>query len=629
MAPVHGDDDISAGRSAESRSDEVIGSDPDVVDRIAALAERHLAAGVTPVFPIAVPEPLVAALLARQETVSVILAAAPASHFGVDPGRLGWLRADGRLARAPAQVGDLLLTFGDPEAFGFELARMSLKRGGRRIAFDSPFGFTEPGSLSSLLASRSWRGANRKLGRLARNVILSGRLGPFGPILLRTHRYLRKTTETRRYARAFAPLADTILKMPVSGRSIPGRLALVTGSLGPGGAERQVANTLLGLLDRGARDVHLIAEKLSPPPNDFYLKELQGLEGLTIAEIGAVSTPGDAGMLTLLQITRYAPVAFRTEILKLIEVFRHLRPEVVHIWQDGPCVKAGIAAALAGVDRIVLNWRTLSPIMSGIYHPSYRSIIRALAARDNVVMLNNSAAGARSYADWLAFDPRNIRVIRNGMDFARWSPQDPDAVRAYRDSLGLPAVAPVVGTIIRFGEEKRPKLWAETAAKVAKRRPDVHFLMIGDGPLRDGVRDAVAAWGLERRIHMPGRMANPAMALAVMDIFLLTSLYEGLPNVLLEAGAMGVPIVSTDVGGVRETFIHGETGYAVASSRTGALADKVLYLLEQETWRQDARRLAPIWIRKRFALTRMIDETLDAYGAGVAEADGLKRRCVA
>ena len=172
-------------------------------------------------------------------------------------------------------------------------------------------------------------------------------------------------------------------------------------------------------------------------------------------------------------------------------------------------------------------------------------------------------------------------------------------------------------------------LWAQTAAKVAERRPDAHFLMIGDGPLCESVRSAVAAWGLEGRIHMPGRSTTPALALALMDLFLLTSLYEGLPNVLIEAGAMGVPVISTDVGGVRETFIHGETGFAVASSHPRALADKVVELLDNEGWCQNSARLSPVWAEKRFGLERMIDETLDAYGVGIAEVDGLGRRNVA
>ena len=611
---------------AAAVSDAVSTDSPDIVFQIRMLLERHRAASLTVMFPVAVSDELILSLLEIPEIASVILAAAPVSPLDADLRKLGWLRADGRLARSPTSIGDLVLAIGDGEAFGFELAILSLKHGAKRIAFDSPSGFTEPRSLWFLLASRCWRGSNRTLRRKLRNAILSGKFGPLGPVLAKGYQRLERAIETRSFEKKFAHLTQYIEEAPISPRSVNGRWVVVTGSLGPGGAERQVVNSLQGIVKRGVRDIHLIAERLSPSPNDFYLPELEGLEGLSISEIGAVSARDDATMLEFATITQRAPAAFRMEILKLVAYFRQLRPEIVHAWQDGPCVKAGVAAVLAGVDRVILSWRTLSPLVSGLYQPSYRPIIQALAKRDNVIMLNNSAAGAQSYAGWLGFDDRRIQIIRNGVNFAALKRPAEDDILAYRDGLGLDASTPVVGTILRFSTEKRPMLWAETAAKVAERRPDVHFLMIGDGPLRQSVQSAVAAWGLEERIHMPGRMTNPGLALAAMDLFLLTSLYEGLPNVLIEAGVMGVPVISTDVGGVRETFIEGATGSAVRTNGASVLAGKLIEILDNESWRQEAGWLAPIWVKRRFAFERMIDETLEAYGADLTlgeEADQL------
>ena len=96
------------------------------------------------------------------------------------------------------------------------------------------------------------------------------------------------------------------------------------------------------------------------------------------------------------QLVHGLPTTFRTEVLHLVLMFERLRPEVVHAWQDGPSAKAGLAAVLAGVDRIILSWRSLSPLITGLYDPCYAPIFQALAKRDNVVMLNNSAAGAKS-----------------------------------------------------------------------------------------------------------------------------------------------------------------------------------------------------------------------------------------
>ena len=176
-----------------------------VVERITAFSKRHRATRVTAVFPVAMPDALVLSILDMPQTISVILAEAPNASLNVEPERLGWLQADGRLARAPSRVGTLVLAFGDSEAFGFELAKMSLRRGGKGIAFDSPLGFTAPRSLRSLLLGRSLRGANRVVRRKLRNAILSGKLGPLGPGLERSYRCLSTAIETKKRQEELRP----------------------------------------------------------------------------------------------------------------------------------------------------------------------------------------------------------------------------------------------------------------------------------------------------------------------------------------------------------------------------------------------------------------------------------------
>lgn len=596
------------------------------IERIDDVSQRHGAKGITAVFSVGVPDELVFRLLERPDTVSVVLAEETDFASNRDHQRIGWLRPDGRVGKAPGAVGDLVLTFGPPDAFGFELVRLSLRLGGRRVAHDMLFGFAEPSSLWSLLVSRWWRGANRALQRTLRKTLLSGKFGSLDPFLARTHRRLSRWLAMVGERKPLMRLARQLHETPVAGNSIKNRWMFVTGSLGPGGAERQLVNTLQGLVKRGASDLHLLAERLSPAPYDFYLSELECTEGLCISELGRDTAIDRADVLAFAKFAEDMPADFRKDILELFLTFRRLRPEVVHAWQDGPSVKAGVAAVLAGVDRIVIGWRTLSPLTSGLYHPCYERILRALAARDNVVLINNSAAGAHSYADWLRVDRKTIQVIRNGVDFSALEKPRSDALCAFRQSLDVPAAAPVLGTVFRFGDEKRPMLWLQTAAKVALRLPDVHFLMIGDGTLHEQVKAAAKAWDLEGRVHLPGRTTTPALALAAMDLFLLTSVYEGLPNVLIEAAALGVPVISTDVGGVRETLIHGETGFAVASSRPGTLADKVVELLVDEGWRDQARLLSPGWVRQRFAMDRMIDETLAAYGVIIGSGKDADRR---
>src|SRR5581483_2236537 len=126
--------------------------------------------------------------------------------------------------------------------------------------------------------------------------------------------------------------------------------------------------------------------------------------------------------------------------------------------------------------------------------------------------------------------------------------------------MSIPGDAPVVGTVFRMSEEKQPLLWMEIAAGVRRAIPDARFLVVGDGPLREAVELRAQREDLNGAVHFAGYDSQPLRAIVDMDLFLLTSRAEGLPNVLIEAQAVGVPVVTTPVGGAPETIDHGRTG---------------------------------------------------------------------
>jgi glycosyltransferase involved in cell wall biosynthesis len=296
--------------------------------------------------------------------------------------------------------------------------------------------------------------------------------------------------------------------------------------------------------------------------------------------------------------------------------FLATRPRVVHAWLDYTNVKAGLAAALIGVPRIVLSTRSVAPNNFALFQPYMREGYRLLAAHPTVCLLNNSKAGARDYERWLGLPRGTFRVVRNGFDFTGLEVgEKTEGAREFRMRLGIPLEAPLVGSVLRFSEEKRPLLWVEVAAHVAKRRPDVRFLMVGDGPLREKVRQRATACGLGDRIVMPGNEKDAAIAIAAMDVFLLTSRLEGFPNVLIEAQALGVPVITTDGGGAVETLIQGRTGYAILPHSTDLLVDAVLQVLGNPAWGEVARQTAQRFVRERFSMSEMVDRTLDAYFA--------------
>ena len=171
--------------------------------------------------------------------------------------------------------------------------------------------------------------------------------------------------------------------------------------------------------------------------------------------------------------------------------------------------------------------------------------------------------------------------------------------------------APVVGTVMRFVEQKDPDLWLDTAAEIAKARPEVRFLIAGYGELQDRIVRRIASLGLVDRVAMPGASTDVGLIYATLDVILLTSVIEGVPNVLIEAQACGRPVVALDVGGVSEAISQDRTGRVVRERSPRRLAEAVIDVLGEPAWAARARAEGPAFVASRFSVDRMVAETLE------------------
>jgi glycosyltransferase involved in cell wall biosynthesis len=167
---------------------------------------------------------------------------------------------------------------------------------------------------------------------------------------------------------------------------------------------------------------------------------------------------------------------------------------------------------------------------------------------------------------------------------------------------------------MRLSEEKRPFLWLDIAAAVSAAMPEAQFLIVGDGVLRTKLETYVKTKGLDAVVHLVGHRMDALSWISAMDLFLLTSRVEGLPNVLVEAQAMGVPVVTTNVGGAAETVSHSRTGWVLQSDDCRSAAEIIVELLRDNAWRLRARTEAPAFVAEAFGVARMLDETLAIYG---------------
>jgi len=180
--------------------------------------------------------------------------------------------------------------------------------------------------------------------------------------------------------------------------------------------------------------------------------------------------------------------------------------------------------------------------------------------------------------------------------------------------LGISEDCKIVGGVFRLVEEKQPHLWIEVAEEVVNKHKNVHFVLVGGGQLLEETRAKLSQRGMSDRIHLVGQTKYVASWMKKMDVLLMTSRVEGLPNVLIEGQGFGLPIVSTDAGGSRETFVDGLTGILSQEGTKADLVKKIENVILDDEWRESASSAAREFSRKEFSIDKMYSRLEEIYG---------------
>ncbi len=542
------------------------------------------------------------ALLGLSEVSGAIVGKTVAGRLGSDQ-RIGVITDDGNWLIPCVGAHSLLLLSGG--------RILNIKRGLSAWRSGIRYVFTLD-NLNSVTRARLHR-------RIAQRffVLLSSKLQRLAD------RYLRmsSTLHARLTERRLGKLLQKKASMP-NGFFDQTRIMLVNNNLAAGGTERQLVNTALALSNEG-RGVSIQCYELGSEEFDFYRNNIEPAVPLfrtqSLLDIVATLEPAETEALGrmiddagFVQLTTALPHWVVDDIVVQAANLLVRRPGVVHFWQDYTNVVGGLAAALLGVPKVVLGMRSMAPFRFPHFYPFMAPVYRALASCPAVEMINNSEAGALDYASWLGIAHGRVGVILNGIGELQLPPRH--KITSWRLSLGIPADAVVVGSVFRFWPEKDPLLWLETAAIVAEHRDDAYFLLVGAGPMQAEMEQRAEKLGIRSRLVLPGTQRDLPLAMAAMDMFLLTSHVEGTPNVLIEAQYLGCPVVTTIAGGSAETVENGKTGWVVAERSARQLADRVLESLGDSAWLQEARATAPENASKKFGIERMVAETKHAYG---------------
>lgn len=299
-------------------------------------------------------------------------------------------------------------------------------------------------------------------------------------------------------------------------------------------------------------------------------------------------------------------------LLTLMMLFLRLRPTIVHTHSS----KAGILGRWAA-------WVTRVPIIIHTIHgygmtpdqPSWLRHMLMLLERMTGWITTHwiavSKTDLQSGTEWGLFK-ENVSLIRPGIDSGSFqSVPDMCTRERLRRGFGADSGDLLVGTVTCLKPQKAPEDFVAVAERVCEAMPRAKFVLIGDGELRPGVEELIRQRGLQHHVSLAGWRRDIPEALQAMDAFLLTSHWEGLPRVILEARTAGLPVVATDVGGTREALIDFSDGYVSKAGDIAHLSENLIRVLRTLSSENSPM---PKPLPREFHIEEMLEQYVSLYG---------------
>ena len=344
------------------------------------------------------------------------------------------------------------------------------------------------------------------------------------------------------------------------------------------GGQNQVLVTVLGLRALGHRTM-LVAH----PAGELRQRAAEGLDLLPLAP------------MTEMDLT----AAFR-----LARAIKQLRPDVIHAHDPHGVAMAALALSMStqpvkppliAARRVDFNLRG-----SALSRWKYNQVDCFICASEAIrqILLANGVAAARTV------------TVHEGIDLGRVAAATPAPLH---EELWLPHGAPIVGNVAALVAHKGQKHLVDAAALVVRQVPDARFVIAGEGELRHALEHQIKHLGLEKHVLLAGFRPDILSLHKAFDIFVMSSVTEGLGTSILDAMACGRPVVATTAGGIPEVVEDGHTGLLVPPRDHQAMADAIVKLLKDAELRSAMGEAGRSLASARFSAERMVQDTLRVY----------------
>jgi L-malate glycosyltransferase len=344
------------------------------------------------------------------------------------------------------------------------------------------------------------------------------------------------------------------------------------------GGQNQVLVTVLGLRALGYRAV-LVAH----PTGELRSRAEEGLD--------------------------LVPLAPRTEMdlhaaWRLSRVIRQLKPDIVHAHDPHGVAMSAIALSMSGQPskpRLVASRRV-------DFHLRRSALSRWKYRQVDCFICASEAIRRMLVADGIP-DPLTV-TVHEGIDLGKVAAAPPANLHT---DLWLPHEAPLVGNVAALVPHKGQRYLVEAATGVVARQPDTRFIIAGEGELRSSLEHQIKSHHLEKHVILAGFRPDVLSVHKAFEVFVMSSVTEGLGTSLLDAMACGKPVVATNVGGIPEVVADQETGFLVPPRDRLAMAAAIVRLLEDRALRQRMGSAGLARVREKFGAERMVAETVRVY----------------
>jgi glycosyltransferase involved in cell wall biosynthesis len=379
----------------------------------------------------------------------------------------------------------------------------------------------------------------------------------------------------------------------------PLRIAQVVTALVAGGAQLQA----LALAERLPRDRFRV---------DFLCLGGEGpyderarAAGLEVIHIGHRATRGES--LVAIQRRRIGTIAGYLRTVRG-------RYDIVDAWLYPNDIEVALGRLVTRTPVVMTGRRNMQA------HERFgrlgRVVDRLVDGRTDAVVANS-----RAVADYAVrvhgVSPRRIHVIHNGVEPI--PPMTAEERARIRERWGVPGDALIVGCVGRFHPIKGHDLLLEAFAQADPGAADVHLVLVGDGERRVALEAQARQLGIAERVHLPGAEPDPRAVYGAMDIAVQASRSEGMPNALLEAGAAGLPVVATAVGGTPDIIASEAMGIVVPAGDIAGLAEGLGRLFRDGALRERMGAVIRAHVDTSFGMDRFVREYGDLYASLAAE----------